>query len=192
METAPSDPLLQAPRNLVLIGFMGTGKSSVGKLAAKVLGFQFIDTDQVIVERAGRQISEIFQTDGEAAFRALETDAIESLAHLSRCVISTGGGAVLREHNRQLLRALGYVVCLTASEEVLFERVSRNTKRPLLQTENPRATLSNLIRERSALYQEAAHHTLDTSLLPQAAAVEALVHAARQAFAWNHSHSNTP
>jgi shikimate kinase len=187
METDPAAPSPQSPRNLVLIGFMGTGKSSVGKLAAKTLGFQFIDTDQVIVERAGRQISEIFETDGEAAFRTLETEALESLAHLSRCVISTGGGAVLLEHNRQLLRELGYVVCLTASEDVLFERVSRNTKRPLLQTENPRATLSRLIEERSAIYREAAHHTLDTSLLAQSAAVEALVHAARQAFAWNHS-----
>jgi shikimate kinase len=99
-------------------------------------------------------------------------------------VVSTGGGAILSSHNRQLLRALGFVVCLTASEEVLFERVSRNSKRPLLQTENPRATLSKLIQDRDSLYREAAHHTLDTSLLTQSAAVEALVSAARQAFTW--------
>jgi shikimate kinase len=179
--TPPPD----AHTNLVLVGFMGSGKSSVGRLAAKALGFQFLDTDQMVVDRAGRSISDIFETDGEAAFRALETEAIESLAHLDRSVISTGGGAVLSEHNRQLLRSLGFVVCLTASEDTLFERVARNSKRPLLQTENPRATLSRLIQSRTALYQEAAHHSLDTTLLSQTAAVEALVTAARQAFAWN-------
>jgi shikimate kinase len=187
MENTPSHTPTQAHRNLVLVGFMGSGKSSVGRLAAKALGFQFIDTDQIIVDRTGRQISDIFQTEGEAVFRALETEAIESLAHLTRCVVSTGGGAVLSGHNRQLLRALGFVVCLTASEDILFERVSRNAKRPLLQTDNPRATLSKLIQDRSALYKEAAHHTLDTSLLQQPAAVEALVNAARQAFAWKPS-----
>ena len=184
MQDTPSP---EAPKNLVLVGFMGSGKSSVGRLAAKALGFQFTDTDQIVVDRAGRQISDIFQTDGEAAFRTLETNAIESLVHSERYVVSTGGGAVLSEYNRRLLRALGFVVCLTASEDILFERVSRTSKRPLLQTENPRATLSRLIRDRTGLYQAAAHHTLDTTHLPQTAAVEALVTAARQAFAWNRS-----
>jgi len=172
------------PENLVLIGFMGSGKSSVGRLAAKELGFQFLDTDQIIVERSGRQISEIFASDGEAAFRTLETEVIGSLLHLRRCIISTGGGAILSAHNRSMLRALGFVVCLTASEEVLFERVSRNTKRPLLQTENPKETLSKLIQARTALYFEAAHWTLDTSEISQSAAVEAIATAAREAFAW--------
>ena len=175
---------LQYPDNLVLIGFMGSGKSSVGKLTARALGFQFFDTDQAIVERAGRPISAIFETDGEAAFRALETEVIVSLGHLHRCVISTGGGAVLSERNRESLRALGFVVCLTASDEVLFERVARNTKRPLLQTENPRATLSKLIGERNALYSETAHWILDTTTVPQSGAVEALTAAAKEAFAW--------
>jgi shikimate kinase len=166
---------------------MGSGKSSVGRLAARALGFQFVDTDQIVVERAGRPISEIFETDGEAAFRALETEAIQSLDGLEKHVVSTGGGAILSDQNRQLLRSLGFVVCLTASEDVLYERVSRNSKRPLLQTENPRETLSTLIRERSALYRAAAHHTLDTSLMPQSAAVEALVSIAMQAIVWNRS-----
>jgi len=172
------------PENLVLIGFMGSGKSSVGRLAAKALGFQFLDTDQAIIERAGRQISEIFATDGEASFRTLETEAIASLSHLRRCVISTGGGAVLAEKNRELLRNLGFVVCLTASDEVLFERVSRNTKRPLLQTENPRETLSKLVHERNTLYRETAHWTLDTTDVSQAGAVDAIIAAAKDAFAW--------
>lgn len=163
---------------------MGSGKSSVGRLVAKALGFQFLDTDQAIIERTGRQISEIFATDGEAAFRALETEVIASLALLRRCVISTGGGAVLAEKNRKLLRDVGFVVCLTASDEVLFERVSRNTKRPLLQTENPRATLSKLVDERNVVYRETAHWTLDTTEVSQAGAVDAVVVAAKEAFAW--------
>jgi shikimate kinase len=172
------------PENLVLIGFMGSGKSSVGRLTAKALGFQFLDTDQMIVERTGRQISEIFATDGEAAFRAIETEVIGSLAHMRRCVISTGGGAVLAEHNRSTLKSLGFVVCLTASDDVLFERVSRNSKRPLLQTENPKETLSKLVQERKMIYIEAAHWTLDTSEIPQSDAVEAVTAAAKDAFAW--------
>lgn len=170
--------------NLVLIGFMGSGKSSVGRIAAKALGFQFLDTDQIIIERSGRQISEIFASDGEAAFRAMETQVIESLMHLRRCMISTGGGAILAARNRELLRSLGYVVCLTASEEVLFERVSRNAKRPLLQTENPRETLSKLIAERNGLYNETAHWVLDTTEISQPEAVEAITAAAKKAFAW--------
>lgn len=175
------------PQNLVLIGFMGSGKSSIGRLAAKTLGFQFVDTDQLIVEKAGKQISDIFAEDGEPAFRALETSVIESLNACRRHVISTGGGAALSAANRALLRALGFVVCMTASEDVLFERVSRNSKRPLLQTENPRATLSSLIAQRADAYQQACHYTLDTTHLSQAEAVESLVDAARHAFEWKRS-----
>lgn len=170
--------------NLVLVGFMGSGKTAIGKLAAKALGFQFLDTDQLLVNRAHRPIPEIFATEGEEFFRNLETDVIESLGHLRRCVIATGGGAVLREKNRNLLRSLGFVVCLTAREEVLFDRVSRNDKRPLLQTANPRQTLHDLLETRRTAYTEAAHWTLDTSEMPHAAVVEAVTAAARDAFAW--------
>ena len=172
------------PDNLVLIGFMGSGKSSVGRLAAKALGFEFVDTDQEIVERAGKPISEIFAEEGESAFRAMETDVIGSLAPRQRCVISTGGGAVLAAKNRTLLRNLGFVVCLTASDDVLFERVSRNTKRPLLQTENPRETIAALILDRNVLYSETAHWTLDTSTMPLHEAAAELTAAAKEAFAW--------
>ncbi len=164
---------------------MGSGKSSVGRMTAKALGFDFIDTDQVIVERAGKQIPEIFAEEGEAAFRALETEVIQSLCESHRCVISTGGGAVLSARNREMLRSTGFVVCLTASEDVLFERVSRNSKRPLLQTDDPRATLAALIAERNVLYSETAHWTLDTSDMPQSEAVEELTAAAKEIFAWN-------
>jgi shikimate kinase len=172
------------PQNLVLIGLMGSGKSSVGRLAAKALRFQFFDTDQLLVERAGKSIAEIFATEGEAAFRSLETQVIESLGLMTRCVISTGGGAVVAERNRVLLRELGFTVWLTASEEALFERVSRASHRPLLQTDDPRGTLARLMHERAPSYEATARHVVDTTELAQPAVVQQVVSAAREAFAW--------
>ena len=173
-----------ARQNIVLVGFMGSGKSSIGRLVAARLGFQFVDTDRVIVDRAQMEIPELFAERGEEGFRDLETSAIESLAHLNRCVIATGGGAILRNENRTLLRGLGFVVALTASEEVIFERVSRNTRRPLLQTENPRETVARMLAARRPIYEEAAQFTVDTTHLSHAEAAEAIVAEARRAFSW--------
>lgn len=170
--------------NLILVGFMGSGKSAIGRLAAHRLRFQFADTDSLIVERSKQEISTIFEQSGEEAFRDLETRVIESLTPLSRYVISTGGGAVLREQNRTVLRSLGFVVMLTANEDVLFERVQRNSKRPLLQTENPRQTIAELMTTRRPAYEAAAHLTLDTSELNHEQTTDAVVAAARQAFGW--------
>jgi len=176
---------MSVPRqNIVLIGFMGSGKSSIGRLVAGRLGFQFVDTDALIVERAGREIAEIFASEGEERFRDLETAAIESLAHRERCVIATGGGVVLRERNRGLLRELGFVVLLMASEDVIFERVSRNTKRPLLQTANPRETVTAMLAARQPAYEAAAQWKLDSTALSHATAAEAVIAEARRAFAW--------
>jgi shikimate kinase len=185
MQTPAFDASVEVRPNLILVGFMGSGKTVIGKLSAKALGFQFLDSDQLIVDRSSRPIPEIFASDGEEFFRDLETEVIVSLERLTRCVISTGGGAVLREKNRQALRQLGFVVCLTAREEVLYERVARNDKRPLLQTADPRKTLRDLLRSRSEAYAEAAHWTLDTSEMAHNAVVEAVTAAAREAFAWN-------
>jgi shikimate kinase len=170
--------------NLILIGFMGSGKSSVGRLAAHRLRFQFTDTDNVIAQRAGMEISDIFEKSGEAQFRDLETRAIESLSGFNRYVIATGGGAVLKEENRKLLRDLGFVVLLTAREEVIHDRVMRNTKRPLLHTPDPQATIAELLAERQAAYTATAHWTLDTSDLTHEQAMSELVTAARKAFGW--------
>ncbi len=171
-------------QNIVLVGFMGTGKSSIGRLIAGRLGFVFVDTDALVVERAGREIAEIFASEGEEHFREMETAVLASLAHLERRVIATGGGIVLRERNRELMRELGLVVRLTASEDVIYERVARNTKRPLLQTENPRATLSALLAAREPMYAAAAQWTLDTTTMAHGAAAEAVIAEARRAFAW--------
>ncbi|MDR3405509.1 MAG: shikimate kinase [Chthoniobacter sp.] len=170
--------------NIVFIGFMGSGKTSVGRLVAHRLGFQFVDTDAVVVERAGMQIAEIFARHGEEWFREEETAVLRSLGNLNRTVFSTGGGIILRPENRELLRELGLVVWLTASEEVIFERVSRNKKRPLLQTDDPRATVHQLLEQRRPLYEEAAQFTLNSSTLAHDAAADAVIAEARRAFSW--------
>jgi shikimate kinase len=175
---------MTARPNLILVGYMGAGKSSVGRLAAHRLGFQFIDTDALVVSRTGMEITDIFAQLGEAHFRDLETNAIESLMSLNRCVIATGGGAVLREKNRELLRALGYVVLLTASEDAIFDRVSRNSRRPLLRTENPRATIARMLEERRPSYEAAAHLIVDTTERSHEEAADAVIQAARTAFGW--------
>jgi len=176
---------VSSPRtNIVLIGFMGSGKTSIGRRVAERLGFQFLDTDAVIVEREGMQVAEIFKRQGEAWFREQETAALRSMSHLNRAVISTGGGIVGREENHALLRGLGFVVWLTASEEVIFERVSRNKKRPLLQTENPRATVHELLEQRRPLYQAVAQLTLETTTLAHEESAQALIAEARRAFSW--------
>jgi shikimate kinase len=173
-----------AHTNIVLIGFMGSGKTSIGRRVAQQLGFQFVDTDGVIVERAGMQVAEIFERHGEPWFREQETATLRSLSILNRAVISTGGGIVLPSENHALLRALGFVVWLSASEEVIFERVSRNQKRPLLQTPDPRATVHELLERRRCLYETVAQFTLDTTTLTHDTAANALIAEARRAFSW--------
>jgi shikimate kinase len=169
-------------QNIVFIGFMGSGKTSIGRLVAKKLGFQFVDTDAVVVERAGLQVPEIFARHGEAWFRDQETSALESMAILNRSVISTGGGIVLRAENRSLLQDLGFVVWLTASEEVIFDRVSRNKRRPLLQTADPRQTVQELLAQRQEFYQSASRFTLDTTGLSHEQAADAVIVEAKRAF----------
>ncbi len=164
---------------------MGSGKSAIGRQTAARLRFQFVDTDDLIVERGGMTIPEIFARHGEAHFRELETNALESCGMLSRYVIATGGGAVLRPENHALLRRLGFVVQLTASEDVIFERVSRNANRPLLQTPDPRGTVARMLRERRPLYDQVADFTLDNSTLPHAASAQEIITAARKAFGWD-------
>jgi shikimate kinase len=178
--------MISTHTNVVLVGFMGTGKSAVGKLVAARLRFQFVDNDNLIVERAGKEITEIFAQQGEAAFRDYETRALESLVHLNRCVVSTGGGAVLREQNRALLRKIGFVVLLTAREDVIYDRVARNSKRPLLSTPDPRDTISQILSQRQPAYAEVAQFSVDTSDLTREQAADAVIAEAKSAFGWLH------
>jgi shikimate kinase len=149
---------------IVLIGFMGSGKSSVGRELAARTGMPLYDTDRMVAQRVGLSIPEIFARGGEAEFRDCETEALEQLPRVPMIVV-TGGGVVLRPRNVELLRSLGAVVHLVADEETLWQRVSRRTNRPLLQTENPRGTLGELLQKRASLYTDAADFQVDTTEL---------------------------
>ncbi len=175
--------LAQAGDCIVLIGPMGAGKSSVARELARLTARRWTDTDKQVVRETGLAITEIFSRHGESHFRRLETEALRSLLGEPRLIVATGGGIVTREENLPLLRALGCVAFLTASEDVLFERVSRNRQRPLLQTEDPRAALHALIRSRGPLYADCAHFTVDTSVGSHAEIARTVLTQARRVFA---------
>jgi shikimate kinase len=150
---------------IVLIGFMGAGKSSVGRTLARVTGLPRFDTDEMIGARFGLTVAEIFEKHGEEKFREAETEALRELTGKQAAIVVTGGGIVLRPENQRLLRELGIVIHLSAEEETLFARISRRSTRPLLQTENPRATLTELLRCRLRFYREVSDVEVDTTLL---------------------------
>jgi shikimate kinase len=138
--------------NIVLTGFMGTGKTAVGKMVANKLGWQFFDTDEIIEEEIGMKISGIFANKGEPYFRELETKTVRLLALLDKAVISCGGGVVLRAENMDELEKKGYVVCLTASPEVILER-TRGETRPLLKVKNPLQKIREMLQIREPYYK---------------------------------------
>lgn len=152
-------------RNLILIGFMGTGKTSVGMRVAKSLGFRFVDTDKLIVKRTGKPIPRIFEESGEEAFRRIETEVLKQCAGGESQVISTGGGIVTREENREILRGAGYVIWLRTSPEVIYERVKRNRNRPLLRTVDPLQTIRDLLESRREFYESCADLAITTDHL---------------------------
>ena len=152
-------------RSIVLIGMMGAGKSSVGRCLQRRTGLARFDTDEIVSSKFGLSISEIFSTHGERRFREVEAQALVELAAGEATIIVTGGGIVLREENVDLLKQLGTIVWLEADEETLFERASRRSNRPLLQTEDPRITFSEMVRARAPLYAKVADIRIDTSAL---------------------------
>ncbi len=162
-------------RALVLIGFMGSGKSSVGRIVAERLGLPRFDTDEMVSAQMRLPIAEIFARSGEAAFRESESSALTALAGDAPAVIVTGGGMVLRPENAEHCRTLGTIACLTADEETVFRRVSRRPSRPLLKTDNPRATLSELFQERRPLYHALADFEIDTTSLSHAEVADILI-----------------
>lgn len=170
--------------NIVLIGFMGSGKSTVSRRLARRLHWDVVDTDRLVEEQAGLGIPDIFASVGEAGFRELETRVIAGLRAVRRTVVATGGGVILSGENRRLLRELGFTVWLTASPDVLFERVSRNSDRPLLQSANPRETLDRLLEERRQRYTEVADCVVDSTHLSHRAVVDLITARAGQYFGW--------
>ncbi|RJQ40489.1 MAG: shikimate kinase [Nitrospiraceae bacterium] len=142
-------------KNIVLTGFMGTGKSEVGKELSRVLGWQVIDIDTEIEKSQNMKITEIFKQFGEPRFRDLETEMIKNLSKNKNVIISTGGGAVLRQENMDALRESGVIICLTAAPETILKRTSNNNDRPLLQAENPLKKIKELLEFRMPYYQKA-------------------------------------
>jgi shikimate kinase len=164
--------------NIILIGFMGCGKSSIGRRLASRLGYAFLDSDELIVESAqGKSISDIFAEEGEERFRERETGALQGLIDSTSIVLATGGGAVLRPENREILRKIGTTVWLHADPEILFERATRNRKRPLLEVENPRTTFNTLLESRLRIYEAAADLKIDASGLSHEQTVELILKA---------------
>lgn len=142
-------------KNIVLTGFMGTGKTEVGRELSAILGWKLIDVDDEIVKSQKMSVNEIFSKFGEPAFRDMETEMIRKVSKKKNVIISTGGGAVLRQENMEFLKTSGVVVCLTALPETILKRTSRNRERPLLQVEDPLQRIHDLLESRRPFYEKA-------------------------------------
>ncbi|MBV1960189.1 MAG: shikimate kinase AroK [Oleibacter sp.] len=149
-------------QSVYLVGPMGAGKSTIGRLLSQELKFEFYDSDKVIEERCGADIPWIFDKEGEAGFREREVSVIEEMTGVSGIVLATGGGAILREENRRNLASRGTVVYLCTSVEQQLSRTSRDRNRPLLQTPNPEQVLRSLFAERDPLYRSVADIVIET------------------------------
>ena len=141
---------------------MGSGKTTIGLRLAKELSMPFFDSDQVIEKRNGVTIATIFDIEGEEGFRLREMEVIDELTQMTGIVLSTGGGVVIKKENRLHLKERGFVVYLKASAECILKRTSRDKKRPLLQGENPKQKIIDLLNERNHLYEEIADLTINT------------------------------
>jgi len=148
--------------NIILVGPMGSGKSAVGRMLARRLGLDLVDSDAEIESRTGVDIPYIFEREGEDGFRAREAEIIDDITLRSGVLVATGGGAVLDPRTRERLRSRGCVVYLRTSVDQQLARTRRNSQRPLLMNPDPRGTLEQLMHQRAALYEEVADVTVDT------------------------------
>jgi shikimate kinase len=162
-------------RNIYLVGLMGAGKTTVGRMLAKRLGRPFMDSDHEIVERTGVPIPTIFEIEGEDGFRRREAQTLHELTAGSGLVLATGGGVVISPENRRRLSETGWVVYLNVPPRLLFERTRHDRNRPLLHVDDPLARLEELHAVRDPLYREAAHIVVDGSHLVAAGIVQHLL-----------------
>lgn len=160
--------------NIILTGFMGTGKSVAGKSVAQKLSMQYLDLDEMIEKDVGMKINKIFQRKGEPYFRDLETKACKCISILDNFVISTGGGVVLREKNMNELSGNGVIVCLTASPDIIYQRAGKYRHRPLLNVKDPKKEISELLKKREPFYKR-CDQMIDTSNLPIDKVVEKII-----------------
>lgn len=171
---------MEVKPNLVLTGLMGCGKTTVGRLIATELGWEFCDTDRLIEEATGCSIPVLFREKGEPFFRRIEKTVIQGLAGKNQMVVATGGGAVLDGENRSVFKALGLVVYLKTSPEVLGDRVQRSSDRPLLTGQNPVAVLAKLLQDREKYYNEADEVITTDGRTPAQVATEIICLARRR------------
>jgi shikimate kinase len=167
--------------NIYLIGLMGAGKTTIGRQLAKSLAVPFYDSDKAIEESTGVDIPTIFEFEGEEGFRDREQKMIQKLTQLHGIVLATGGGAILREENRNSLKENGYIVYLQCSVDRILERTRRDTQRPLLRTDNPKERLQKLFEQRQALYLSCADFKIDTGILKSKTVVSRILEEYRAA-----------
>ncbi len=158
--------------NIYLVGLMGAGKTTIGRQLARTLKLPFYDSDKAIEERTGVDIPTIFEFEGEEGFRDREQKMIQQLTQMKGIVLATGGGAILREDNRKVLKENGFIVYLQCSVERILERTRRDTQRPLLQTENPKERIEQLFLQREPLYLSCADFKINTGIMPSKDVVE--------------------
>jgi len=159
--------------NLYLVGMMGVGKTTVGKLLAEEIGYRFVDTDEVIVKAAGKSINEIFTENGEAEFRQLESDVLAQVCAYTKLVIATGGGIVMQQHNWSYLHH-GLIVWLDVPVQIILQRLAEDDTRPLLQ-DDPESKLRSLLEQRQPMYSQAdLHITINATETPEEIATRIL------------------
>ena len=171
----PAEIRSDLPTTVSLVGMPGSGKTTVGRAVAERLALRFVDCDNAIEARAGRSIAALFERDGEAAFRELESTLLRELVSVPGTLVSTGGGVVLSRENRELLRTQTRCVYLRASHELLWRRLRRDRRRPLLRVADPEARLREMSAAREPLYEETATIVIDTQALTFDRLVDAVV-----------------
>lgn len=163
-----------ATQNIILAGFMGSGKSTVGRILARTLGWKFCDTDQLIEKQAGLTVAQIFEALGEASFREMESELAERLEQMRNHVIATGGGFMLRPLNREAALRAGEVFLLMATPDQIWHRVGRSGQRPLLKSADPKRRIEELLKERDAAYSAIPNRVETGGRTPQQVAEEIL------------------
>jgi len=161
-------------KNIILVGFMGTGKTTIATAIANRLGMRYVSTDDMIEKSEKRTINEIFTKDGEEYFRDVESKAVREASEMENAVIDAGGGAVIRDENIANFKSRGVIICLTAEEETIFERTKKYKHRPLLNVEDPKMKIRALIAKRAPYYAK-ADYTIDTGKLTARQVVEKIV-----------------